>query len=70
MSQGSFHVERTLDGRVRIMCPPVMIVPVEYAIRMAHALLTQANVEVVFADPGQTVIRPNGKILGKGNGNG
>ena len=65
--QETFHVDRVLDGRVKIMCPPVMLVPVEMAVEMARAILVMAGVEVVFADPGQTVIRPPGR---NGNGNG
>jgi hypothetical protein len=57
-SQGKFYVKRALDGRVRIECPPLMLVPPEFAVRMAQALLKEAGVETVFASPGQTVIRP------------
>ena len=58
MSQGKFHVERHIDGRVMITCPPVMIVAPEVAIQMARAILNHAGVETVLAEPGQTVIRP------------
>lgn len=58
MSQGKFHVERDLSGRVKIECPPVMIVPANVAIDMAKALLKTAGIEIVLAEPGQTVIRP------------
>ena len=57
-SQGKFHVERDLSGRVKIECPPVMIVPADVAIRMAQAILKMAGVDTLFADPGQTVICP------------
>jgi hypothetical protein len=66
VSQGRFHVERDLSGRVVIEMPPVVIVPADVAIEMARAILTIAGVEVLFADPGQTVIRGgngNGKII-------
>jgi hypothetical protein len=59
-SQGDFHVRRDLDGRVRVTCPPVMLLPVETTIEIAKALLQIAGVEVIFAAPGQTVIRPPG----------
>ena len=63
----SFHVDRVLDGRVKIVCPPVMLVPPDVAVEMARAILVMAGVEVIFADAGQTVIRPPG-VIGKGNG--
>jgi hypothetical protein len=58
VSQGTFFVKRALDGRVRIECPPLMLVPPEYAVKMAMALLKEAGVETVLANPSQTVIRP------------
>ena len=67
VSQGRFYVERDLSGRVRIECPPIVLVPPDVAVAMARAILEMAGVEVVFADPGQTVIR--GQAL-RGNGNG
>jgi len=57
-SQGRFHVKRRLDGAVLVQCPPVMVVPPCVAIDMAKALLTEAGVDIVLAEPGQTVIRP------------
>lgn len=66
VSQGKFHVERDLSGRVKIECPPVMIVPAKVAVEIAQAILKQAGVEIVLAEPGQTVICPpraNGNIL-------
>jgi hypothetical protein len=68
MSQGQFHVERDLSGRVRITCPPVMIVPPDIAVQMARAILQYAGVEVVMAEAGMTVIRPNGGNGKNGNG--
>ena len=70
VSQGKFHVDRDLSGRVKIECPPVMIVPPDVAIRMAQAILRMAGVEVVFAEPSQTVIRPPGLRGAKAPGNG
>ena len=67
VSQGRFYVERDLSGRVRIECPPIVLVPPDVAVAMARAILEMAGVEVVFADPRQTVIR--GQAL-RGNGNG
>lgn len=58
VSQGRFNVRRGLDGRVHVTCPPVMIVTPQMAVRIARAILQEAGVEVVLADPGQTVIRP------------
>jgi len=65
VSQGRFHVRRELSGAVRIECPPVMVIPPALAVEMARQILRFAGVEVIFSDPGQTVIRPPG-----GNGNG
>ena len=60
VSQGTFRVRRHGDGRVWITQPPEVIVPRDVAVAMARAILEMAGVEVVFADPGQTVIRGNG----------
>jgi 3-dehydroquinate synthase class II len=62
----TFHVRRDLSGRIRIECPPLMLVPVTTALEMARVLLQQCGAELIVTDPGQTVIRPgngNGKIL-------
>ena len=64
VSQGTFRVRPHGDGRVWIEQPPIVIVPRPVAVQMAEAILRVAGVEVIFADPGQTVIR------GNGNGNG
>jgi hypothetical protein len=66
MSQGDFNVTRLLDGSLRFMGPPVFVVGPEVAMQIARAILDQVGVEVVFADPGQTVIRP--PRAGNGNG--
>ena len=62
-SQGRFNVRRDLSGRVRIECPPVMLIPPDVAVQMATAILQTAGVEVNFINPGQTVIRGNGNGL-------
>jgi hypothetical protein len=66
MSQGEFNVTRLLDGSVRFSMPPVFVVAPAVAVMIARAILQEAGVDVMFADPGQTVIRPPG--LGNGNG--
>ena len=65
-SQGRFFVNRDLSGRVRIECPPVMIVPADVAISMACAILQMAGGHIEFAGENETVIR----APRKGNGNG
>jgi hypothetical protein len=65
--QGEINVRRLLDGSVRYLGPPCFIVSPQGAIEIARALLHEAGVEVIFADPGQTVIRPS-SVFGKGNG--
>jgi hypothetical protein len=57
-SQGAFHVKRRLDGAVVITCPPVVVVPPYIAVKMARAILKEAGVEVVFADPWETNSQP------------
>jgi hypothetical protein len=69
MSQGDFNVTRLLDGSLRFMGPPVFVVSRAGAVQIAKAILQEAGVEVIFADPGQTVIRPP-VWAGNGNGNG
>jgi len=59
-SQGRFNVRRDLSGRVRIECPPIMLIPPDVAVRLATAILQTVGVEVQFINPGQTVIRGNG----------
>ena len=67
MSQGDFNVTRLLDGSLRFSGPPVFVVSPAGAVQIARAILTEAGVDVIFADPGQTVIRPPARA---GNGNG
>ena len=67
MSQGEFNVTRLLDGSVRFSMPPVFVVAPAVAVMIARAILQEAGVDVMFADPGQTVIRPPARA---GNGNG
>jgi len=66
-SQGDFNVRRLLDGSLRFTSPPVFVVGPEVGMQIARAILHQLGCEVVFADPGQTVIRPPHHA---GNGNG
>ena len=58
MSQGDFNVTRLLDGSLRFSMPPVFVVAPAIAVQIASAILHEAGIEVIFADPGQTVIRP------------
>ena len=67
LSQGEFTVTRTLDGLVQFFCPPSFVTRPETAVMIARAILDRAGCEVVFAELGQTVIRPPGR---NGNGNG
>lgn len=55
---GKLHIRRRVDGAVRIECPPVMVVSPANAVAIARALLKEAGVDIVLAEPGQTVIRP------------
>jgi hypothetical protein len=59
-SQGRFNVRRDLSGRIRIECPPIMLIPPDVAVQMATAILQTAGVGVEFINPGQTLIRSNG----------
>jgi 3-dehydroquinate synthase class II len=66
VSQGRFNVRRDLSGRIRIECPPLMVIPCDVAVQMATAILQTAGAEVIFSDPGSTVIRGgngNGKVI-------
>jgi 3-dehydroquinate synthase class II len=62
-SQGRFNVRRDLSGRVRIECPPLMLIPPDVAVQLATAILQTVGVEVTFVNPAQTVIRGNGNGL-------
>ena len=70
--QDTFNVRRELDGRVRItVTAPIMLVPPEIALQIGRALFEICGGEVVFADPGQTVIAPpKARLVGNGNGHG
>ena len=57
------NIKRMLDGSVQYLGPSAFNAPPLIAIEIARAFLHEAGVEVIFADPGQTVIRPK-------NGNG
>jgi hypothetical protein len=67
LSQGDFNVTRLLDGSLRFSCPPVFVVAPNVALQIITAIVDQLGGELLFADPGQTVIRPPTKA---GNGNG
>ena len=70
LSQGAFNVRRRLDGAVRFTCPPVFVVSPEIAVQIARAILNEAGIEVMFAEAGQTVIRPPFGRSARHNGNG
>jgi hypothetical protein len=56
---GKLHIRRRLDGSVRMeFGREVIVVSPGNAIGLAQALLKEAGVEMVLAEPGQTVIRP------------
>jgi hypothetical protein len=60
---GKIHIRRRLDGAVRIeFGREVIVVSPQNAIKLAQALLKEAGVDMVVAEPGQTVIRPPRKI--------
>lgn len=61
---GKFHVQRRLDGSVLMRLePPEFVVSPLHAVQIAKAILKEAGVETVFADPEQTVIRPPVKLV-------
>lgn len=56
---GKIHIRRRVDGAVRIeFGREVILVSPDNAVRLAQALLKEAGVDMVLAEPGQTVIRP------------
>jgi len=63
-----FNVRRLLDGSLQFMGPPVFVAPPHIALEIARAIIHELGGEVVVADPGQTVIRPFGRVAGNGNG--
>jgi hypothetical protein len=75
-SQGTFRVWRNLAGAIEITMPPHVELRIPVAVQIAQAILRECGVQVIFADPGQTVIRPpshQGFIIDptvKGNGHG
>ena len=61
---GKIHIRRRLDGAVRIeFGREVILVSPENAVKLAQALLKEAGVDIVLAEPGQTVIRPARKVM-------
>lgn len=61
-SQGRFTVRRRLDGAVTFECPPRFVVGPQQAVTIAQAILKEAGVDIVLAEPGQTVIKPPRKV--------
>lgn len=57
-NQGKIRIKRRLDGAVVVTCPPQFVVSPANAVEIAKALLKEAGVEAVMANPGQTIIRP------------
>lgn len=63
-SQGKITIKRRIDGAVMVTCPPFFVVSPANALEIAKALMKEAGVEVVLANPGQTVIRPPQHVNG------
>jgi hypothetical protein len=60
---GRFEIMRRADGAVRLAFGrEVIVVSPGNAVKLAQALLKEAGVEMVIAEPGQTVIRPPRKV--------
>jgi hypothetical protein len=68
-SQGDFTVTRLLDGNLRFNCPPSFVVAPNVAMEIIRVITDRLGGEVLFADPGQTVIRPPRQLV-NGNGHG
>lgn len=62
---GKLHIRRRVDGAVRMeFGREVIVVSPQNAVALAQALLKEAGVDMVVAEPGQTVIRPPKRIAG------
>lgn len=61
--QGTFHVKRRIDGSMYFKMPPEFATTPQTAIQLAQAILKEAGVETIMANPGQTVIRPPARKL-------
>ena len=60
---GQIQIRRRVDGAVRIeFGREVIVVSPQNAVKLAQALMKEAGVEMVLAEPGQTVIRPPRRI--------
>jgi hypothetical protein len=60
---GKITIGHRMDGAIRIECrPQVVVVSPDNAVKIAQALLKEAGVDIVLAEPGQTVIRPPRRI--------
>ena len=56
---GKLSIRRRIDGAVRMeFGREVLVFSPDNAVAIAKALLKEAGVEVMLAEPGQTVIRP------------
>ena len=59
------RLDRRVDGAVRIeFGREVIVVSPMNAVKIAQELLKLAGVQMVVAEPGQTVIRPPRRIVG------
>jgi hypothetical protein len=58
VSQGEFKAKKRIDGAVEISCPPHFVVPPNIAVQIAQAILKEAGVTVILANPGETVLAP------------
>ena len=68
MINEQIRIRRNFDGTVQFTGPACFVVSPMIAVEIAQAFLHEAGVEVIFADPGQTVIRPPAVKAGNGNG--
>jgi hypothetical protein len=60
---GKLHIQRRLDGALRMeFGREVLVFSPANAVAIARALLKEAGVEMVVAEPGQTVIRAPRRI--------
>jgi hypothetical protein len=67
-SQGDFTVTRLLDGSLRFNCPQTFVVAPNVAMEIIRVIADRLGGEVLFADSGQTVIRPPRQLVANGNG--
>lgn len=61
---GKLHIRRRVDGAIRMeFGREVMVFSPQNAVEIAKALLKEAGVDMVVAEPGQTVIRPPRRMI-------